>query len=224
MIYENEDIAEIYEGYTLIQKKDGFRFGTDAVILSDFFNGKRDGKILEIGSGNGIIPILLIAKNKVAKIKALEIQSEIAELAKRNVKRNNLEDRIEIVNIDVKELKEGNLYDYIISNPPYMALDGKIINENESKRIARHEVTLDLEEFIKNAKRLLKPRGELFFVHRSHRFLEIARVLEKNDFSIKRVRFVHYNMEKEASLVLVEASKGRKNIFKVETPIFLQNK
>lgn len=220
-MYE-EDIAQIYGEYVLIQKKDSFRFGTDAVLLSDFFNGKKEGRILEIGCGNGIIPILLIAKNKVEKIKSLEIQKEVFQLAKRNIKINKLEDKIEIVNVDVKDFKEGNIYDYIISNPPYMALDGKIINENESKSIARHEIYLNLNEFIKNAKRLLKPRGELFFVHRSHRFLEISEILKINKFSIKRVKFVHYNKDKESSLVLIEASKGRKNIFKVETPIFLQ--
>lgn len=222
MIYENEDIADIYEGYTLIQKKDGFRFGTDAVLLSDFFNGKKSGKTLEIGCGNGIIPILLIAKNKLDKIKSLEIQKEVAQLAKRNIQRNGLESKIELLNIDVKELKEGNLYDYIISNPPYMAVDGKIINDSETKRIARHEVNLNLEEFVKNSKRLLKPRGELFFIHRSHRFLEISEVLSRNGFSIKRVKFVHYNSEKDASLVLIEASKGRRNMLKIEPPIFIE--
>lgn len=221
MIFENEDIANIYEGYSLIQKKDGFRFGTDAVLLSDFFQGKRNGKTLEIGTGNGIISILLMAKNKLEKIKAVEIQKEVAELAKRNVVRNKLEDRVEIVNTDIKELKEGNSYDYIISNPPYMVLDGKEINDNDSKSIARHELKLNLQEFIEVSRKLLKPRGELFLVHKSYRFLEIAEELRKNNFSVKRVKFVHYSKDKEASLVLVEASKGRKNILKIETPIFL---
>ena len=106
MIFENEDIATICEGYTLIQKKEGFRFGTDAVLLANFFNGNKNSKILEIGTGNGIIPVLLCAKNKVSKIKAVEIQKEVADLALRNVKRNGLEDRIEIINKDVKDIRE----------------------------------------------------------------------------------------------------------------------
>lgn len=223
MIFENEDIANIYEGYTLIQKKEGFRFGTDAVLLTNFFNGKKNSKILEIGTGNGIIPVLLCAKDKISKIKAVEIQKEIADLAIRNVKRNGLEDRIEVVNMDIKNIQEGNTYDYIISNPPYMVLDGKEINDKDIKSIARHEIKLNLKEFIANAKRLLKPRGELFMVHKSYRFLEISEELIKNGFSVKRVKFVHYSKDKDSSIVLIEASKGRKNILKIETPIFLND-
>ncbi|MGL4868437.1 MAG: tRNA1(Val) (adenine(37)-N6)-methyltransferase, partial [Cetobacterium sp.] len=144
MVLENEDIANICEGYTLIQKKDGFRFGTDAVLLANFFNGKKNAKVLEIGTGNGIIPVLLCSQDKVSKIKAVEIQPEIAELAIRNVKRNNLEDKIEVVNLDIKKITEGNTYDYIISNPPYMVLDGKEVNEKDIKSIARHEIKLNL--------------------------------------------------------------------------------
>ncbi|MGL4905128.1 MAG: tRNA1(Val) (adenine(37)-N6)-methyltransferase [Cetobacterium sp.] len=223
MVLENEDIANICEGYTLIQKKDGFRFGTDAVLLANFFNGKKNAKVLEIGTGNGIIPVLLCSQDKVSKIKAVEIQPEIAELAIRNVKRNNLEDKIEVVNLDIKKITEGNTYDYIISNPPYMVLDGKEVNEKDIKSIARHEIKLNLREFVENAKRLLKPRGELFMVHKSYRFLEISEELQKIGFSIKRVKFVHYSKDKDSSIVLIEASKGRKNILKIETPIFLNN-
>lgn len=223
MVFEDEDIAEISEGYTLIQKKEGFRFGTDAVLLSKFFNGKKNGKILEIGTGNGIISILLAANKKIDSIKAVEIQKEVSELAKRNVVRNRLEKIVEIINEDIKNINEGNSYDYIISNPPYMVLDGKEINEKSIKSIARHEIKLNLKELIENAKRLLKPRGELFLVHKTYRFLEISEELSKNNFSIKRVKFVHYSKEKDSSLVLIEASKGRKNILRIETPIFLNN-
>ncbi|WP_407536264.1 tRNA1(Val) (adenine(37)-N6)-methyltransferase [Cetobacterium somerae] len=176
-----------------------------------------------MGTGNGIIPVLLCAKDKISKIKAVEIQKEIADLAIRNVKRNGLEDRIEVVNMDIKNIQEGNTYDYIISNPPYMVLDGKEINDKDIKSIARHEIKLNLKEFIANAKRLLKPRGELFMVHKSYRFLEISEELIKNGFSVKRVKFVHYSKDKDSSIVLIEASKGRKNILKIETPIFLND-
>ncbi|MGL4672059.1 MAG: tRNA1(Val) (adenine(37)-N6)-methyltransferase [Cetobacterium sp.] len=223
MVLENEDIAQICEGYSLIQKKDGFRFGTDAVLLANFFNGKKNAKVLEIGTGNGAIPVLLCAKDKITKMKAVEIQKEIAELAIRNIKRNNLEDSVEVVNMDIKNLEEGNTYDYIISNPPYMVLDGKEINDKDMKSIARHEIKLNLKEFVANAKRLLKPRGELFMVHKSYRFLEISEELGKCGFSVKRVRFVHYSKDKDSSIVLIEASKGRKNILKIETPIFLND-
>ncbi|MGL5545083.1 MAG: tRNA1(Val) (adenine(37)-N6)-methyltransferase, partial [Cetobacterium sp.] len=166
---------------------------------------------------------LLCAKDKITKMKAVEIQKEIAELAIRNIKRNNLEDKVEVVNMDVKNIGEGNTYDYIISNPPYMVLDGKEINDKDMKSIARHEIKLNLKEFVENAKRLLKPRGELFMVHKSYRFLEISEELGKCGFSVKRVKFVHYSKDKDSSIVLIEASKGRKNILKIETPIFLND-
>ncbi|MGL6154954.1 MAG: tRNA1(Val) (adenine(37)-N6)-methyltransferase [Cetobacterium sp.] len=221
MLLEDEDLTLLDEKYQLIQKKKGFRFGTDAVILSNFFKGKKDGKILEIGIGNGIISILLSIKNKIDFIKGIDIQEEAIELARRNIKLNNLENKISLLCGDVKELKEGNTYDYIITNPPYMANDGKVKNEIDSKKISRHEITLTLEELIQSSKKLLKPRGELFLVHRAHRFLEIGAKLEAFDFSIKRVQFVHYDKNKNANLVLIEASKGRKNILEIEPPLIL---
>lgn len=223
MIFEDEDIAHISKGYSLIQKKTGFRFGTDALLLADFFSGKRDGKILEIGTGNGIIPILLCIKDKVKYIKTIEIQKKVYEIARRNIIRNGFEERIKIENIDVNNLSEGNSYDYIISNPPYMTLDGKEINMNSTKSIARHEIKLNLKQFIYNVKRLLKPRGELFMIHRSYRFLEIAKYISECGMSIKRVKFVYYSKSKNSSLVLIEASKGRKNLLNFETPIFLND-
>lgn len=221
MILENEDIAHLNENNKLIQKKDGFRFGTDAVLLSDFFQGKKSGKALEIGTGNGIISILLMIKEKLEKIDSVEIQEEVAKLAKRNVNLNKFEDRINVICEDIKNIKVGNTYDYIISNPPYMTLDGKPHNEHDTRTIARHEITLNLKELIEKSKKLLKPRGEIFLVHRVYRFTEIARILEDNGFSLKRVQFVYYNKNKQSNLVLVEASKGRKNILGIEPPLIL---
>ena len=146
MVYEDEDIAILSSDLTLIQKKEGFRFGTDAILLADFFNGEKEKKILEIGTGNGIIPILLVSKDKVDRIDSVEIQKEVAELAKRNVLRNGFEKRIEVINQDVKNMKKGNCYDYVISNPPYMVVDGKELNQNDSKTIARHEIKLNFLE------------------------------------------------------------------------------
>lgn len=222
MLEKDEDIAEISEGYRLIQKIDGFRFGTDAVLLSDFFDGKKSGKILEIGTGNGIIPVLLFSKNKIERIKAVEIQRDNIELAKKNIELNRLSEKVELVCGDIKGLKEGNSYDYIISNPPYMVVDGKIKNLKESVSIARHEIKLNLVDFLEQSYRLLKPRGELYFVHKSYRVGEIFVELERVGFSPKKIRFVHYTEGKGASLVLVQASKGRKNILEIESPVFLR--
>ena len=218
----NEDITTLNNGYKLIQKKDGFRFSVDAVILSDFFSPTRKGKILDIGCGNGIIPILLYSKGKGEDITGVEIQEENCELALKNVKLNNLEDYIKIENDDVKEYPKGNAFDYIISNPPYMEVDGKKQNILSCKSIARHELTLNLYDLIRNAKRLLKPMGSITLVHRSYRFTDISRILEDCGFSLKRVRFVYYSKDRNSNLVLVEAFKGKKCKLEIEPPLFLR--
>lgn len=218
----NEDITTLNNGYKLIQKKDGFRFSVDAVILSDFFSPTKKGKILDIGSGNGIIPILLYSKGKGEDITGVEIQEENCELALKNVKLNNLEDYIKIENSDVKEYPKGNTFDYIISNPPYMEVDGKKQNILSCKSIARHELTLNLYDLIRNAKRLLKPMGSITLVHRSYRFTDISRILEDCGFSLKRVRFVYYSKDRNSNLVLVEAVKGKKCKLEIEPPLFLE--
>lgn len=218
----NEDITTLNNGYKLIQKKDGFRFSVDAVILSDFFSPTKKGKILDIGCGNGIIPILLYSKGKGEDITGVEIQEENCELALKNVKLNNLEEYIKIENSDVKEYPKGNTFDYIISNPPYMEVDGKKQNILSCKSIARHELTLNLYDLIRNAKRLLKPMGSITLVHRSYRFTDISRILEDCGFSLKRVRFVYYSKDRNSNLVLVEAFKGKKCKLEIEPPLFLE--
>lgn len=221
---EKYDVTLLESGTKIYQLIDGFRFGVDSVILADFFDGKPNGKILDIGSGCGIIPILLAEKKGMNDIYGIEIQKSSAEVFEKNILENNLSEKIKMINCDVAELNLGNTFDYIISNPPYMALDGKKISENENKKIARHEVFLDLKKLIENAKRLLKPRGEFFLVHRSHRFLEISKLLEENNFSVKRVCFTFFDKNKDSNLVLIQASKGRKHILKIESPLFLEEK
>lgn len=218
------DITLIDKNLKIYQLVDGFRFSVDPIILVDFFEGNKNGKILDIGSGCGIIPILLSYKKEMINIYGVEIQKSSLEVFKKNVKENNLSENINVIEGDVADIKEGNSFDYIISNPPYMTIDGKKISENENKKIARHEIFLDLKKLVENAKRLLKPRGEFFLVHRSHRFLEICKVLEENNFSVKRVKFTFFDREKSSNLVLIQASKGRKHKLEIESPLFLKEK
>lgn len=218
----NEDITLLTGEYKLIQKKDGFRFSVDAVILSDFFAYPKKGKILDIGTGNGIIPILLFSKEKGENITGIDIQKENVELAEKNVKLNRLDENIKIVHGDVKEYSMGNSFDYIVSNPPYMKVDGKKQNILSCKSIARHEVKLDLLQLVQNAKRLLKPIGSFSLIHRSYRFTDISRILEDSGFSLKRVRFVYFSKEKNSNLVLVESWKGKKCKLEIEPPLCLE--
>ena len=145
---ENCDITLLENGLKIYQLKEGFRFSVDPVILVDFFEGNPKGKILDIGSGCGIIPILLAEKKGMENIFGVEIQKSSAEIFEKNILENNLSDKITVLNCDVKDLDFGNTFDYIISNPPYMAVDGKKISENENKKIARHEICLDLKKLI----------------------------------------------------------------------------
>lgn len=220
----DEDITLLDDGADIIQKKRGFRFGADAVVLAEFYRGKKKAKVLEIGSGTGIIPILLCQRDAACDITALEIQEEMADLTERNLRRNSMDDRVRVLNMDVKELREGNTYDCVISNPPYMIIDGKKVNPNDSRAVARHEISLTLKELVENAKRLLKPRGHLYMIHRSYRLGEILVELERNGFSPKRVRNVYSDRFSEAKLVLVEASKGRREKLTIEQPLYLDER
>lgn len=215
------DITELFGQYKLYQSKEGFRFSVDSVILSDFYNEKKSLKVLDIGTGNGIIPILLVIKEKVEKITGVELQKEVAELAEENTKLNSLDEKIRIINCNIKEFKERNSYDVVISNPPYMVVDGKNINDNSSKSIARHEIELNLKDLVENAKKILKPRGVFYLVHRTHRIPEIIRELENFDFSIERLKFVYHREGETSNLVLIKAVKGKKILCSVEEPLYL---
>lgn len=219
---KNINITTFDDKIKIYQLIDGFRFSVDPIILVDFFEGDSEKRILDIGSGSGIIPILLAKRKNMKNITGIEIQKDSLDIFKKNVFENNLEKNIEIIYGDVKEYDKSNFYDYIISNPPYMSLDGKKISENENKKISRHEIMLNLSELIRNAKRLLKPRGELFLVHRSFRLPEIIKEMEKNNFSLKKIKLVYFDRNKNSNLVLVQASKGRKNKLEVLPPLFLE--
>ena len=216
------NITTFDDDIKMYQLVDGFRFSVDPIILVNFFEGNSKKKLLDIGSGTGIIPILLAKRKNMQDITGVEIQEDSARLFRKNVEENRLSDRITIVHQDIKNFDKSNTFDYVISNPPYMVLDGKKISENENKKISRHEITLNLEDLIKNAKRLLKPQGEFFMVHRSFRLPEIIMELEKNKFSLKKIQFVYFNREKNSNLVLVQASKGKKNKLEIISPLFLE--
>ena len=222
--YERIDDLE-FKNLKVIQNKNGFCFGMDAVLLSDFAkNIKRNATVLDLGTGTGIIPILLCGKTELKKVVGVEIQEEVANMAKKSILLNNLENRFEILNCNIKELNkiyENQTFDVIVTNPPYKKQDSGIINENEKKLISRHEITANLEDFIKISKDLLKDKGELYMVHRPERLVDIFELMRKYKIEPKELKMVCPNKNKEPNLVLIKGVKNAKPFLKVEKNLYI---
>lgn len=226
---ENERIDDLeYKGLKIIQNKEGFCFGIDSVLLSDFAkNIKKGARVLDLGTGTGIIPILLCGKTNLKKVIGVEIQEEVADMAKRSSKLNNLENRFEIVNeniLNLKDIFENQSFDVIVSNPPYKKKNTGIINEKEKKIISRHEITANLEDFIKVAKDLLKDKGEFYMVHRPERLVDILSLMRQNKIEPKVLRMVYSNEYKEPKLVLIKGIKNARPFLKVEKNLYIYDK
>ena len=222
---EDERIDDLQRnGYRIIQKKKGFCFGMDAVLLSGFAQVK-DGEVaVDLGTGTGIIPILLEAKTKGKHFTGLEIQEEVAEMAGRSVRLNQLENRVDIVRGDIKEASRlfGKAsFDVVTSNPPYMNDNHGLKNPELPKAIARHEVFCTLDDVCREASLLLKSGGRFYMVHRPHRLAEIITALKTYKLEPKRMKLVHPFVDKEANMVLIEAVRGGRSMMKVEAPIIV---
>lgn len=218
---ENERIDDLqYKGLKIIQNNDGFCFGIDSVILSDFAkNIKENSDVVDLGTGTGILGLLLCGKTKLRTITGIEIQEDVAKMAERSIKLNELENRFKIFNVNINSVFKENLlkknkFDVVIMNPPYKELGSGITNENKSKLIARHEITATLEDFVKTAAALLKDKGELYIVHKPERTVDIITKLRENKLEPKELKVVYSRKDTDASLILIKAVKGRKEIFK----------
>ena len=222
---EDERIDDLQRnGYRIIQKKKGFCFGMDAVLLSGFAQVKEGEVAVDLGTGTGIIPILLEAKTKGKHFTGLEIQEEVAEMAGRSVRLNQLENRVDIVRGDIKEASRlfGKAsFDVVTSNPPYMNDNHGLKNPELPKAIARHEVFCTLDDVCREASLLLKSGGRFYMVHRPHRLAEIITALKTYKLEPKRMKLVHPFADKEANMVLIEAVRGGKSMMKVEAPIIV---
>lgn len=209
-------------GYQIIQKKNGFCFGMDAVLLSGFARVKQGEKAIDLGTGTGIIPILLEVKYEGEHYTGLEIQDEMADMAARSVALNHLEEKVSIVKGDIKEASRlfgAASFDVVTSNPPYMNDAHGLKNPDLPKAISRHEVLCTLDDVTREAARLLRPGGRFYMVHRPHRLIEIITALTKYKLEPKRMKMVHPFVEKDANMVLIEAVRGGKSMIKVEAPI-----
>ncbi len=220
-INENERIDDLqYKGLKIIQNKNGFCFGIDAVLLANFAkNMKKKDLVVDLCTGTGIIAILLAGKTEAKKVIGVEIQKECAEMAQRSVELNSMQSRVEILNEDLKNLKkiiEPGSVDTVTVNPPYMKAGSAIINDENKMSIARHEVCCTLEDVIKESARILKANGEFYMVHKPERLVDIFCTMRKYKIEPKRIRFVQPSVEKPANIVLIEGCKNGKEFLKFE--------
>lgn len=224
MILPDEQKDDLQNGYYILQKKQGFRYGIDAVLLSDFAREKAGPAILDMGTGTGIIPILLAAKTRADQIRGLEIQPAFADMAARSVAMNHLENRVSITLGDIREavsLFGTASFDTVTCNPPYMIGSHGLKNPSDAEAIARHEVLCTFDDIAAQASKVLKDRGRFFLIHRPFRLVEIFGKLTANRLEPKRIRLVYPYAEREPNMVLIEACKGGRSRLTVEKPLFV---
>ncbi len=223
----NERIDDLQRnGLRIIQDPERFCFGMDAVLLSGFANAREGDEVLDMGTGTGILPLLLSAKTAAAHFTALEIQEESADMARRSVSLNHLEEKICVVQGDIRNVKElfgGSVFDVVTCNPPYMIADHGQQSAQDAKAIARHEVLCTFEDVAKGAAAVLKPGGHFYLVHRPFRLAELICTLTKYKLEPKRMRLVYPYVDREPNMVLLEAVRGGRSRMEVEKPLILQN-
>ena len=227
MLKEGERIDDLeLKGLKIIQNPEWFCFGIDAVLLSSFSKVKKRERVVDLGTGTGIIPLLLHGKYEPKEIIGVEIQEEVAEMAERSIRLNGLEDRIRIHRGDIKDCFKDigvNSFDVVVTNPPYKKGSTGIINPHDKKAVSRHEILINLDEIIFTASRLLKGGGRLYMIHRPERLKDIILGLDKNKFSPKRMRFIHPKINKRPSMVMIEAVKAGGDFLLVEEPLYVYN-
>ena len=227
LVKAGERVDDLQNGYFVIQDPKKFCFGMDAVLLSGFAKVKKGEAVLDMGTGTGIIPILLRAKTEGEHFTGLEIQEECADMAKRSVLYNGLESDVNIVRGDIKEAAEifgAASFHVITCNPPYMIGSHGLRNPDRPKAIARHEILCTLEDVVSQAAKLLKDRGRFYMVHRPFRLAEIMNVLTKYKLEPKRMQLVYPYIDREPNMVLIEALKGGNSRITVERPLIVYEK
>lgn len=227
-LQENERIDDLqYKELKIIQNTKGFCFGIDSVILSDFAkNIKKGSKVVDLGTGTGIIGLLLCKKTELKEIVGVEIQKEVAEMATRSIKMNKLEDKFVILNTDINQifankLLEKNQFDAIVMNPPYKEIGTGQINDVDNKIISRHEIKATLSDFLRVASNLLKDKGEIYMVHKPERMPDIIQKMRENKIEPKEIQVVYPSKNADASLILIKGIKGANKFFKIQKPLYI---
>ncbi len=227
LLKENERIEEVqFAGIRLIQNPQWFCYGIDAVLLSKFCKAKNGWRAVDLGTGTGIIPLLLCRASNFNEIIGIEIQDEVADMAYRSVKLNNLEHKVKILNTDLNnacDYIEMNSFDMVISNPPYMSKNEGLKNKESIKACSRHEMKASLEEVIAVAYKLLKPQGHFYMVHRPHRLADIFCTCREYRLEPKKIQFVHPKMGKRPNILLLHCTKYGKKELKFMDPLYVYN-
>lgn len=226
-INENERIDDLqYKGLKVIQKRDGFCFGIDAVLLADFADVKKGDKVIDLGTGTGIIPILLAGKTHAKKIIGLEILPEMSEMAARSVQLNKLEDRVQIICGDINNSLDffaPSSFNVVTTNPPYMNKGEGIINASDNKAISRHEILCTLKDVIRISSELLIQGGRFAMVHRPRRLVDIICLMRQYDIEPKHIRFIYPSPYKKANLLLIKGIKNGRPELKMMEPLYVYN-
>lgn len=224
-IFDDERIDDLqYKEFRIIQKKSGFCFGIDAVLLSHFADVRKGDKVLDLGTGTGIISILIAGHTLADKVVGVEIQEHIADMAQRSVTMNKLDERVSIINGDLKNIDSvlcQNSFDVVVTNPPYIKVGGGLVNEINTKAISRHEILCTLEDVVRVSEKLLKHGGRFCMVNRPDRLVDIMVLMRKYHIEPKSIRMVHPKMRDVANLVLVMGKKGAKSELRVMDPLYV---
>ena len=225
ILREGENLEDLQiNNLQIIQKKDGFRYGSDAVMLSNYVKILPNSRVADLGTGTGIIPLLLSAKTKAGHITGIEIQPDMAEMAERSVMLNHLEDRIEIVQGDFLEavnwFGKGS-FDAIVTNPPYTKPGGGLLNPLSGKAISRHEIYCTLDQLVLVSSKLLKHHGRFFMIHRPERLVDIFYTMRINKIEPKSIRLIHPSRGKPANLVLIYGLKNGNPQVTVKEPLYV---